>query len=355
VGDHAAVKIVAVASGKGGVGKSTVSLNLARALADRGAAVGLLDADIYGPDIPLMLGLKQSRELRRWDLGRNPRFGRLDLEPLEVLGLRVMSVGFLIAEGQAFEMPGMLAELVGRQLIEHVRWGERARGGREHARPPLPALRRARRRVPGRGGRAIDSARGSLARLGATRSRLRAAERRAGAVSRDRRPRGRAARVMALFDERVHAAAEHLDPAYVTAYDAKAGADPVDELGLLRECGLRRETTLVDLGAGSGLLALTAAPHCRRVVAVDPSPAMLALAQERAEAAQLGNVEIAEAGFLSYEHRGDPPQLVHSRNALHHLPDFWKAVALVRVRELLAPGGVFCLRDLVFSFICVAV
>src|SRR5436190_5246896 len=118
------MQIVAVASGKGGVGKSTVSLNLARALADRGAAVGLLDADIYGPDIPLMLGLKQSRELRRWDLGRNPRFGRLDLEPLDVLGLRVMSVGFLIAEGQAFEMPGMLAELVGRQLIEHVRWGE---------------------------------------------------------------------------------------------------------------------------------------------------------------------------------------------------------------------------------------
>jgi len=133
---------------------------------------------------------------------------------------------------------------------------------------------------------------------------------------------------MALFDERAHAGAEHLDPAYVAAYDAKAGADPVDELALLRECGLRRETTLVDLGAGSGLLALATAPHCRRVVAVDPSPAMLALAQERAEAARLGNVEIAEAGFLSYEHRGDPPQLVHSRNALHHLPDFWKAVAL---------------------------
>ena len=118
------MKVVAVASGKGGVGKSTVSLNLARALAGRGAAVGLLDADIYGPDIPLMLGLKQTRDLRRWDLGRNPRFGRLALEPLEIVGLKVMSVGFLLAEGQAFEMPGMLAELVGRQLIEHVRWGE---------------------------------------------------------------------------------------------------------------------------------------------------------------------------------------------------------------------------------------
>jgi len=118
------VKIVAIASGKGGVGKSTVSLNLARALAARGAAVGLLDADVYGPDIPLMLGLKQTRELRRWDLGRNPRFGRVELEPVEALGLKVMSVGFLLAEGQAFTMPGPLVELVGRQLIRDVRWGE---------------------------------------------------------------------------------------------------------------------------------------------------------------------------------------------------------------------------------------
>ncbi len=117
------MKIVAVASGKGGVGKSTVSLNLARALAEGGAAVGLLDADVYGPDIPVMLGLKQTRELRSWELGRNPRFGRVELEPVEVLGLKVMSVGFLVAEAQAMTMPGMLVELVGRQLIRDVRWG----------------------------------------------------------------------------------------------------------------------------------------------------------------------------------------------------------------------------------------
>jgi ATP-binding protein involved in chromosome partitioning len=117
------MKIVAVASGKGGVGKSTVSLNLARALAARGAAVGLLDADVYGPDIPLMLGLKQTRELRAWELGRNPRFGRVELEPVEALGLKVMSVGFLVAEAQAMTMPAMLVDLVARQLIRDVRWG----------------------------------------------------------------------------------------------------------------------------------------------------------------------------------------------------------------------------------------
>jgi ATP-binding protein involved in chromosome partitioning len=118
------VKLVAVASGKGGVGKSTVSLGLARALAGCGRRVGLLDADIYGPDIPLMLGLKQTRELRRWDIGRNPRFGRIELEPVEIADIRVMSVGFLLAESQTFTMPAMLASLIGDQLVRNVRWGD---------------------------------------------------------------------------------------------------------------------------------------------------------------------------------------------------------------------------------------
>lgn len=118
------MKLVAVTSGKGGVGKSTVSLGLARALAGGGRAVGLLDADIYGPDIPLMLGLKQTRELRRWELGRNPRFGRVELEPVETEGIKVMSVGFLLAEPQMFAMPAMLASLIGDQLVRNVRWGE---------------------------------------------------------------------------------------------------------------------------------------------------------------------------------------------------------------------------------------
>jgi ATP-binding protein involved in chromosome partitioning len=118
------VKLVAVASGKGGVGKSTVSVGLARALSRRGHAVGLLDADVYGPDIPLMLGLKQTRELRRWELGRNPQFGRIEIDPLEVHGIKVMSVGLLIAERQMFAMPAMLTSLVGAQLVENVRWGD---------------------------------------------------------------------------------------------------------------------------------------------------------------------------------------------------------------------------------------
>jgi ATP-binding protein involved in chromosome partitioning len=109
-------------SGKGGVGKSTVSLNLALALVDRGARVGLLDADVYGPDIPLMLNVKQTRRLDRWLLGRAG--GAVQLEPVERRGLRVMSVGFLIGEDQAMTMPAPLLNSMLRQLVVDVNWGE---------------------------------------------------------------------------------------------------------------------------------------------------------------------------------------------------------------------------------------
>jgi SAM-dependent methyltransferase len=146
-------------------------------------------------------------------------------------------------------------------------------------------------------------------------------------------------------DEGAQAGAEHLDPAYVADYDAKTGLDLDAALDLLRGNGLGPDATLVDLGCGTGLLAAAAARECRRAVGVDVSPAMLEVARARS-----GDVEWVEAGFLSYEHRGEPPQLVHSRNALHHLPDFWKGVALARVHDLLAPHGVLVLRDLVYDF-----
>ncbi|HEY1563530.1 MAG TPA: class I SAM-dependent methyltransferase [Gaiellaceae bacterium] len=146
-------------------------------------------------------------------------------------------------------------------------------------------------------------------------------------------------------DERARAGPEHLDPGYVASYDAKTALDVDGALDLLRLHGLGADTTLVDLGCGTGLLAAAAAPQCARVVGVDVSPAMLDVARRRSDA-----VEWVEAGFLTYEHRGEPPQLVHSRNALHHLPDFWKGVALARIHDLLAPGGVLVLRDLVYDF-----
>ena len=115
-------RVVAIASGKGGVGKSTLTLNLALALTRSGASVGVLDADLYGPDLPLMVGLKRTeraREFQLWRLGRP-----VSLQPVDVHGLRLMSVGFLISEDQALSLPSMSIELVLRQLVHDTDWGE---------------------------------------------------------------------------------------------------------------------------------------------------------------------------------------------------------------------------------------
>jgi ATP-binding protein involved in chromosome partitioning len=105
-------RVIAVASGKGGVGKSTVAVNLACALAARGLAVGLLDADIYGPSAPRMLGLSAK-----------PVFEAGKLQPLRAWGLKVMSIGFIVEEGQAMIWRGPMASSAVRQMIEDVNWG----------------------------------------------------------------------------------------------------------------------------------------------------------------------------------------------------------------------------------------
>ena len=152
-------------------------------------------------------------------------------------------------------------------------------------------------------------------------------------------------------DERAHAGDEHLDPEYVLGYDRKAGADPVEDVALLGDLGLNETHTLVDFGAGTGTLALAAAPLCRRVVAVDVSAAMLTILKEKAEKLGIKNIECVQSGFLTYEHRGEPADFIYSRNALHHLPDFFKALALQRIASILREaGGVLRLHDLLFSF-----
>ena len=107
--------VIAVASGKGGVGKSTVAVNLALALAQEGARVGILDADIYGPSQPRMLGL----------LGERPetKDGKT-LEPLEAHGVKAMSIGFLIDDRQPMAWRGPMVTSALNQLLGDTRWGE---------------------------------------------------------------------------------------------------------------------------------------------------------------------------------------------------------------------------------------
>ena len=151
------------------------------------------------------------------------------------------------------------------------------------------------------------------------------------------------------LDELGHAGPEHLDADYVAGYDRKTGVDPVGDLDLLLGFGLSEGDTLVDLGTGTGALPLIAAPHCRKVVAVDVSTPMLDALRARAEAAAIDNIEVVHGGFLSYQHEGAPADVVYSRHALHHLPDFWKVIAFRRIAAMLKPGGIFHFRDLIFA------
>lgn len=106
--------IVAVASGKGGVGKSTTAVNLALALAAEGARVGLLDADIYGPSQPMMMGIDRRPES---DDGQT-------MEPLENYGVQVMSIGFLINPDEAMIWRGPMATQALEQLLRQTNWGD---------------------------------------------------------------------------------------------------------------------------------------------------------------------------------------------------------------------------------------
>jgi ubiquinone/menaquinone biosynthesis C-methylase UbiE len=154
-----------------------------------------------------------------------------------------------------------------------------------------------------------------------------------------------------MIDELAYAGPEHLDPAFVAGYDRKQGyPDPDEGLAAFEAHGLDGTSAVVDLGAGSGQFALAAARRFGHVTAVDVSPAMIGLLRERAAAAGLANLDCVRAGFLSYEHSGPPVDGVHTRHALHQLPDFWKAVALDRIARIMRPGGVLWLRDLIYDF-----
>jgi ATP-binding protein involved in chromosome partitioning len=106
-------QVIAVGSGKGGVGKSTVAVNLAVALAATGARVGLLDGDIYGPNLPRMLGVR-----------RQPAVRENRIVPIEAHGVKFMSIGLLTQQGEAVVWRGPMLHGVIRQFLNDVEWGE---------------------------------------------------------------------------------------------------------------------------------------------------------------------------------------------------------------------------------------
>lgn len=140
------------------------------------------------------------------------------------------------------------------------------------------------------------------------------------------------------------------EPVEVERYD-QTHADFRDVEAEAREAlsmlGLPGGATVLDIGCGTGIFVAAAAETCGEVVGVDVSEAMLAKARRRAAALGRNNVRFEHCGFLTCEHQGTPLDAVTTSFALHHLPDYWQAVALRRIHAMLGPGGRFYLRDVV--------
>jgi ubiquinone/menaquinone biosynthesis C-methylase UbiE len=154
-----------------------------------------------------------------------------------------------------------------------------------------------------------------------------------------------------FYNEMKHTGVDYSSSAQVAVYDErhqkfrdyKKGAEAI-----IDALALGPEDTVIDMGVGTGAFTLHAATRVKTIYAVDVSPVMLAYTHRKAREACLKNIVFCHGGFLTYEHQAAPVDAVVSVAVLHHLPDFWKGVALRRVAQMLKPGGRFYLFDVVF-------
>lgn len=144
---------------------------------------------------------------------------------------------------------------------------------------------------------------------------------------------------------------DYASPLEVKQYDARMQTlrDINGEIEkIIMMTHLSEKDVILELGCGTGELLINLARKCKLIYGLDVSPIMLEYAQHKIDNQALNNVKLFNAGFLTYQHKGEPVNIAISQLALHHLPDFWKAIALKNVHSLLKPGGYFFLRDVVY-------
>ncbi|MCW8965591.1 MAG: methyltransferase domain-containing protein [Candidatus Pacearchaeota archaeon] len=156
-----------------------------------------------------------------------------------------------------------------------------------------------------------------------------------------------------LFNEFQHVGVDYNDNSKVEVYDKEMGSFrdfEAESKNIIKQIDLKPGHRVIELGTGTGNFAIAAAKICKEVFAVDISKTMLQNAQMKADQNDVHNIQFIHAGFLSYEHTGELADTIATKIALHHLPDFWKQIALCKMNRMLKTGGLLYLADQIYSF-----
>jgi len=154
------------------------------------------------------------------------------------------------------------------------------------------------------------------------------------------------------YDEMRHVGTDYNSEIEVRNYDermSKIRDVQAETRGIISALDLKPDQSVIEFGAGTGALSAAISEQCLAVYAVDISRVMLDYAAKKTQSLGRNNIRFIQAGFLNYRHEGDPVDAVITQLALHHLPDFWKQIALLKISGLLGPGGKLYLRDIVYS------
>jgi ubiquinone/menaquinone biosynthesis C-methylase UbiE len=156
-----------------------------------------------------------------------------------------------------------------------------------------------------------------------------------------------------LFDESSQVGVDYNDTDTVADYDdqhERFRDFEQEARKIVAALGLSEDATVLDIGCGTGGLTIPLARIYRHVYAVDTASAMISVLRGKTKHQGLNNVTAMQSGFLTYKHEGGELDGIIANITLHHLPDFWKQIALCRFYDLLKPGGRLFLNDVVFSF-----
>ncbi len=156
-----------------------------------------------------------------------------------------------------------------------------------------------------------------------------------------------------LFDEAKIAGVDYTDKDIADDYDNQHEEFrdfEKEAKNIIAALGLSNDSLVLDIGCGTGGLSICLADVCKHVYAVDVSKSMVDNLKRKIAEKGLTNIDAVQSGFLTYTHEGDKPDAIIANITLHHLPDFWKQIALCSFFDILKLGGRLFLADVVFSF-----